>query len=122
MDNENYDLELYQIENLKNMIREAYRLSVKANEVLARDTRSDRNQTNALLTINQAFSVMQAARAVYVSNHATLENLGFETVMYKFGVFANEALTNLLTDHSHQWTFLEFDVYESAVKDFIDLE
>lgn len=122
MDKNNFDLESHQIENLKGMIREAYKLSEKANAALAKDSLSDKNQMNAMFAVNRAFSVMQSAKAVYLSNFTKLENIRFDEVMYKFQVYANEALTNLLTDHSHQWTFIEFDSFESAVKDFIDLE
>jgi len=73
----------------------------------------------SLSYLNLAMSYISAAEALYYSRFDVLEHNDIEVVFQKFRAFANELLTNYATDHSHQWTDIEFERLKDSFDDSV---
>jgi len=56
-----------------------------------------------------ASSYMNSARAIYSCNLDTFEQDEIDNFFSQFDVFIKEVMTNIRTDHSHQWSNIEFE-------------
>ncbi len=110
---------LLKIDYLKNIITEALHTSKEAHDILFKDSSNKQNELIASTYINKAISLMSAAKAIYISNIEELERHEVEDIFHSFDVFESEFLTNLSTDHSHQWTDIEFLKFKDHVESFI---
>ena len=73
----------------------------------------------ALAYLNKAIAEHCCCDSLY---YAQYENLGrgeYEDYSHQFEVFTDELLNNVRTNHSHQWTNLEFEklkeIYDNSV-------
>ncbi|PHV69230.1 hypothetical protein CS063_16955 [Sporanaerobium hydrogeniformans] len=73
------------------------------------------SQTAATTYALSALSHLMCIKSVYVCNYDKLENTMVESLIHQFDVFCNELITNFCTNHSHQWTDLEFDRLKELV-------
>lgn len=112
---------LFKIEQIKKFLKEAFHVSINAHEILFRNSHNKQNELIAAVSLNKAVSIMYAAKAIYYSDYEELENTYVEQIFHLFDVFENEFITNLTTDHSHQWTDIEFHKYEDEIKSFLDV-
>lgn len=101
-------------ENLTVLIKDAAIASVHAHSILFKEFDDSRNEIIAALYINKAISIMSAAKAVYICNIEKIENQEVEEIFNRFDVFESELLTNIATNHSHQWSDIEFNRYKDA--------
>ena len=62
----------------------------------------------ALAYLNKAISVHCCCDSLYYAQYGSLGNNEYEHFSHQFNVFANEFLKNTRTNHSHQWTDIEF--------------
>lgn len=62
-----------------------------------------------------ANSYINAARAVYICNEA-LSRQEFDEFFHAFSTFSDEVMSNISTNHSHQWSDIEFDRLEEAYR------
>lgn len=108
--------DIYKVDNLKALIRDSYLVATKCHEILFK--RHDDNRRNELIAahhLNKAISLMYAAKAVYISCYEILEKQEVENIFYAFNVFESEFLRNLETDHSHQWSELQYNKFKDSV-------
>lgn len=62
----------------------------------------------ALHYLNVATSKFSAAEALYYSHYEDLQREEAEELFRLFDVFMSEVLRNVRTNHSHQWSDIEF--------------
>lgn len=79
------------------------------------------NEIIAALYLNKAIALMSAAKSLYASNRELLERNEIKDIFDAFRVFEREFLKNISTDHSHQWTDIEFRKFKDAVEVFIPM-
>ena len=103
--------DLMYIENFKSLLRNAMFYAQKAHDFVFDD--SCENYV-AGLYLNIAASKFSSAEAMYYSRIVILERGEAEEIFRLFDVFMNEFLTNIRTDHSHQWTDIEFERLKDA--------
>lgn len=110
------------IETFKHFVASAMRYAIKSHETLFND---DCDISIALAYLNAAISRFSSAEALYYAQFEELERGEAEDLFYQFSVYAGEFLTNVETDHSHQWTDIEFnklqDIFESSAFAFENL-
>ncbi len=99
------------IENFKNLVRNAMFYAQKAHDFVFDD--SCENYVAALY-LDIAASKFSSAESMYYSRFDILEREEAEEIFRLFDVFMNEFLTNIRTDHSHQWTDIEFERLKDA--------
>lgn len=118
---DDYEIFEYKKNSILKLIRDAFHAASDAHEQLFKDSHSKENEVVSALYLNEAISLMSAAKAVYISNHETLEKYEIEELFNLFDVFKSEYLTNISTNHSHQWTDIEFNRYKEAAEPLISL-
>ena len=73
----------------------------------------------ALAYLNKAISEHCCCDSLYYAQYDSLGRGEYEDFSHQFDVFANELLTNVRTNHSHQWTDIEFqkqkEIYDNSV-------
>lgn len=99
----NEDLTL--IENFKTLMRHAMIYAQHSHDFVF-----DENVDNsvAISYLNVAVSKFAAAESLYYSRIDVLERYEAEEIFRLFDVYMREILTNHRTEHSHQWTDIEF--------------
>ena len=115
----NVSFALQQIEFIKRTIREALETSKTCNEILFKDSFNKTNELVAATYLNKAISLISSVKSIYYSNLAELENNEVEGILFQFDTYSSEFLNNLSTDHSHQWTDIEFEKFKELVNSFI---
>ena len=118
--NESEIFTLRKIKYLKQTISHALSISTQGHEILFKDSHNKQNELIASTYINKALSLISTAKAIYISNIEELEKPEIEDIFNSFDTFESEFLTNLSTDHSHQWTDIEFLKFKDSVEYFID--
>lgn len=108
---EQYEL----VETFKEFLESAMHYADQAHESLfSKNT----NISIALAYLNAAVSHFSAAEALYYAQYDVLNRAEAEDIFYQFKVYSKEFFTNVATDHSHQWTDIEFnrlkDIFESS--------
>ena len=73
----------------------------------------------AVSHLNIAVAKFAAAESLYYSRIEVLENMETEEIFRLFDVFVHELLTNISTNHSHQWTDIEFRRLKSTFDDSV---
>lgn len=73
------------------------------------------SQSAATTYVLSALSHLSCIKAVYACNYNELENDTVESLIHHFDIFCNELISNSSTNHSHQWTCIEFDKLEEIV-------
>lgn len=63
----------------------------------------------ALAYLNKAISEHCCCDSLYYTKYEQLSEMEYENYSHQFDVFAREFLNNVKTNHSHQWTDLEFE-------------
>ena len=119
---EEKDIELRQMEFIKRSLLSAYIESKTADDILFKNNINEHDQIIASLFINKAISIMSSCKAVYYSNIGKLENSEVEKIFHSFDTYENEFLTNVSTQHSHQWTNIEFENYKDTLSTFINID
>lgn len=97
--------ELVLIENFKSLVRRAMSDAIHAHNFIFD------NDTDPLIAtsyLNIAASKFAAAESLYYSQLEFLERSEAEEIFRLFDVFMTEFLNNVRTNHSHQWTDIEF--------------
>ena len=109
---EHYEL----IEVFKSFIVSAMHYASKSHEVIFQE---NADISVALAYLNASMSRFSSAEALYYVQYDILVRREAEGIFHQFKVYFNEFLTNVETDHSHQWTDIEFnslqDLFESSV-------
>lgn len=104
-------------EALRHMVHSAYFDSKKAHDLIF--TYNKDKQIAALAYLNKAAARMSAAESLYYSHYDILCHNDIEGVFNAFDIFSNELIENYSTDHSHQWTDIEFLKFQEALRDSV---
>ena len=105
------DKELEYIENFKSLMRVAMHYAHKAHDFIFDSSVDD---LIAVSYLNVAISKFSSAEAFYYSQFEFLKRQEAEDIFHLFDTFANELLSNVRTEHSHQWTDIEFERLREA--------
>lgn len=86
--------------------------------------KNDDNQklTVALTYLNEAHTYYVNAETLLADNVEIFDiRSEFEELFHRFSVYNKEVLTNARTDHSHQWSDIEFRAFVESFKVVSDL-
>lgn len=106
--------DIYQ--KLDSLIVPAYFSSKDAHELCFKEHNNKTNEILAGIRMSEAMSYISTAEAIYFENKNLVESLYFDELFFKFHVFKKEIINNIVTDHSHQWTNIEFLAFKEAFK------
>ena len=98
-------------EHIRHLVRQAMHHATEAHDCVFDKRVAD---SVAMAYLNLAASKFAVAEAFYFSNLEELEHADIEETFAKFDAFANEMLSNYRTDHSHQWTDIEYEALKSV--------
>lgn len=105
------DAELKLIENFKTLVRRAMIYAERAHNYIFDD---DIDPFVATSYLNIAAGKFSAAESLYYSQYECLERSEAEEIFRLFDTFLTEFLNNVRTNHSHQWTDIEFQRLKEA--------
>lgn len=111
-----------QIEFLKTTLRKAYWDAETCHDLVFTDGERHIQDFKASIYLSQAVSLMSACKSVYYSNFELLANDLLEDIFFKFDIFVKEISNNISTEHSHQWTNIEFEDYKTTLGEFINID
>lgn len=94
------------LDNFKSLISCAMSYSQLSYKYVFNDTS---NYAAAVAYLNIASSKFSAAEALYYSRFSELQQTNAAKLFYLFDVYSRELLSNFATNHSHQWTGIEYD-------------
>lgn len=81
--------------------------SAKESHEKAFEGERERNDLIAGIILNNAISANNSLKVLYYQN-PSFEHTEFEEFFIGFDVYKRELLNNIRTNHSHQWTDIEF--------------
>lgn len=108
------DTELTLIETLKRFVRDAVLYSKRAHSCVFAEKE---NIPAAIAYLQRASSKMSAAEALYWSQYEILARQEAEDIFQKFDEFADELVEDFATNHSQQWTDIQFNELMDKVDD-----
>lgn len=97
---------LYLTDRLKELSKTSLLYAKKAHEIIFSE---DPNDIAIIGYLNYAGNLLASAKAIYYSNIDILEHHDIDDFFYQFDVFILEVLNNIHTNHSHQWSDIEFN-------------
>lgn len=110
----------YKKDHLKSLVYRGFVSAIYSHKTLFKAVLSDsQNQdlTIALAYLNEAHNLHVNAETFVINNVELFgERNEFELLFQRFSVYNDELLTNVRTDHSHQWSDIEFRSYVDAFK------
>lgn len=98
-------------ERIQRLIRQSMLYAKDAHDCVFDKSVSD---SVAMAYLNLAASKIATAESFYYSNLEDLEHSDIEEIFAKFDTFAREMLSNYRTDHSHQWTDIEYEALKAV--------
>lgn len=107
------------IELIKQNLALGYFEAKHCHETLFIDNSNFETEQKSLIYLNRSARYMDLAYSIYQNNLEELENSSIENVFHLFNVFYNEATTNIATNHSHQWSDIEFRRYKDSLYDWV---
>ncbi|UZT82851.1 hypothetical protein [Caproicibacterium sp. BJN0003] len=108
------DIEIQIIESFKQLVRSAVLYAKQADDYAMPD---NTNLPAAIAYLQRASSKMSAAEALYWAQHEILMRNEAEIIFKQFDAFADELVHDYATDHSQQWTDIQFNKLMDAVND-----
>ncbi|KHS56200.1 hypothetical protein QX51_15365 [Terrisporobacter othiniensis] len=76
---------------------------------------------SAIAHLNQAHTYIHIANSLYIQHSEPGECSEFETAIHQFDVFNKEFLSSYSTNHSLQWTDIEFRKFEEDCNNFLEI-
>lgn len=107
-------------EILKVYLEKALYSSTKFDELIFADDKTDATMHCAVMHLNQAHTCINIANLQYLQYSEPGECLDFEEVIHKFNVFNSEFLRSYSTNHSLQWTNIEFEAFKEACQHYLN--
>lgn len=99
----------YLLQEFKVLILDGYYNAKHAHSVIFSE-KSDNSVAIGHLAI--ANSYINSARAIYVCNAEQLSRSEFDDFFHDFNAFSDEVMTNIRSNHSHQWSDIHFNMLE----------
>ena len=93
------------IHNFKQMINRAMHDAKYAHELIF----DEKKTSIAIAYLNSSIAKFSASEALCYAHFDDLYRIEIENFFHQFHVFSDEMLTNIRTDHSHQWSAIEYD-------------
>lgn len=110
-----------QLEFITNTLKQAYLAAKTCHDLVFKDGERHIQDFKASIYLSQAVSLMSSCKSVYYSNFEFLANNELEDIFFRFDVFVREISNNISTDHSHQWTDIEFESYKNTLNGFANI-
>lgn len=104
---------------LKIYLEKSLYSSKEFNELIFADEKSDNKVLSAITHLNQANTYVNLANIQYLQYCESGECTDFEDVVNKFNVFNNEFLSSYSTNHSLQWTNIEYIQFKEACQHYL---
>lgn len=76
------------------------------------------NETGAMCYLNLAIADISVLKSICYSNWSSVGSDDLENLFEQFDIFAREITNNFVTNHSHQWSSIE---YERLKELFVEL-
>lgn len=92
-------------EKLKGLTLSAMFSLESANDVIFKDYKN--KEIRCLAYLYRAINYMSDAKTLYFTNQVLWRD-NIDSFFLQFNVFIDEITRNIATDHSHQWTDIEF--------------
>ena len=103
------------IELIKGQLRLAYFDAKRCHDKLLSVHNDFENEQRALVFLNRAARHMDLAYSLYQSYQEELEHYSVTPIFPAFDVFYDEVTENIATDHSHQWSDIEFEAVAKRI-------
>lgn len=107
-------MELLIIESIKRLVRESILYSKRAHDAVFAEKESI---PAALAYLQRASSKMAAAESLYWARYEILARDEAEKIFSLFDIFADELVEDFATDHSQQWTDIQYNKLMKEVND-----
>lgn len=100
-------MELDLVEKIKELFTSVAFDSYRVNDYLFKQN----NPTAAMFYLNLANSNVAIIKSIYYCNYNELARNDMEDLFHQFDVFVNEVTRNFSTNHSHQWSNIEYNEF-----------
>jgi len=107
------------IELIEKRLALAFFESRRCMRTLFRDTDSFENEQKALIYLNRAARHMDLAFSIYQNNLEEIEHYAINLIFDAFDIFYNEVTENVATNHSHQWSDIQYRRYKETLNDLV---
>lgn len=107
------------IELIKQQLALAFFDSRNCVKTLFNNDRSFENEQKALIYLNRAARHMDLAFSIYQNNLEEIEHPSIDSVFSAFNIFYDEVTNNVATNHSHQWSSIEYNRYKDTLYDWV---
>ncbi len=107
----------YIMEKINKLVRLAYYSAKYAHQYALSENNYSRQASLAYATRSSAY--ITSAEVLYHSNYEICERYNFDNLFLAFDTFISELLDAYATDHSVQWTDIEFDALEQLYQNSI---
>lgn len=104
-------MELDLVEKIKELFTSVAFDSHRVNDYLFEQN----NPTAAMFYLNLANSNVAIIKSIYYCNYNELARDDIEDLFHQFDVFVNEVTRNFSTNHSHQWSNIEYNEFIDAL-------
>ena len=94
------------IETFKHFVASGMRYAIKSHDVLFK---KECDISVPLAYLNAAISRFSSAEAFYYAQYDSLQDDCADKLFFLFDKFANELFNNVASNHSHQWTDIEYE-------------
>lgn len=115
----NYEFS-YKKKHLSLLILDGFQSAMHSHKTLFKTLHSEKHTHGlaiALAYLTEAHSNFVNAQTFWIDNVDVFgEYSEFEDLFHRFSVYNNELLTNARTDHSHQWSDIEFRNFVDSFK------
>lgn len=106
------------LDHFKTQLLKSYDNAEYAHEEILKD---DPDNTVIVGHLSIASSYAGSAKSIYVCNQDELDRYEFDSYFNKFDIFVKEVMTNIRTDHNHQWSDIEFRELKSHYREVAGL-
>lgn len=79
------------------------------------------NHIAAMFYLNLANTNAGIIKSIYYCNYEYLVDNDIEELLHQFDVFVNEVTNNFSTNHSHQWSNIEYERFIDMLKDTLGI-
>ncbi len=104
-------MELNLVEKIKELFTSVAFDSYHVNDYLFKQN----NPTAAMFYLSLANTNVAIIKSIYYCNYNELAKDDIEDLFHQFDVFVNEVTRNFSTNHSHQWSNIEYNKFKDEL-------
>ena len=101
------------------LMKKAYRDAELCHSCIVGSDRTMHGRSAALSYAETGLAYCLAAKAIYYARNEKFNGIEISDLFHLFETFVREVQTNYATDHSHQWSDIEFERLKDAYNDSI---